>query len=69
MVLYQKQPLADVLQNRCSEKFRNIHSKASVLESLNEKVAGLQMFSCEYCEVLRIVFYRTPPVADFILWK
>ena len=26
----QKEPLADSLQNRCSEKFHNIHRKAPV---------------------------------------
>ena len=30
-----------VLQNRCSYKFRNIHRKTSVLESLFNKVSGL----------------------------
>ena len=32
----KKQPFADVLQNRCPEKFRNIHrqAKTPVLESL-----------------------------------
>ena len=37
----QKQPFADVLQNRCSCKFRIIHRKTPVLESLFDKVAGL----------------------------
>ena len=39
----QKQPFADVLQNRCSYKFRNIHTKATVLESLFNKVAGIRL--------------------------
>ena len=34
----QKQPYADVFQNRCSKKFPNIHRKASVSESLFNKV-------------------------------
>ena len=38
----QKQPFADVFQNRCSEKIRNIHRKTSVLESLFSKLAGLK---------------------------
>ena len=38
---FQKQPYADILQNRCCEKFCNIHRKTSVLESLFNKVAGL----------------------------
>ena len=33
-----KQPFADVLQNRYSEKFRNNHRKTAVLESLLNKV-------------------------------
>ena len=39
---FQKQPYADVLQNRCYWKFRNIHRKTSVLASLFNKVAGLR---------------------------
>ena len=54
------QPFANVLQNRCSDKFPDIHKKISVLESLFDKVKGLmacnfikketltQVFSCEY---------------------
>ena len=38
----QKQLLEGVLQNRCSLKFLNIHRKTTVLESLFNKVAGLQ---------------------------
>ena len=37
----QKQPCADVLQNRCSEKIRKF-SKTPVLESLVNRIAGLQ---------------------------
>ena len=33
----QEQPFAAVLQNRCSETFRNIHKKNPVLESLFNK--------------------------------
>ena len=36
----QKQLYAVVLQKRCSKKFRNIHRKTSVLESLFNKVAA-----------------------------
>ena len=38
----QKQPFADVLQNMYSWQFHNIHRKTHVLESLFNKVAGLQ---------------------------
>ena len=37
----QKHPFADVLQKRCSKKFRNIERKTTELESLFNKVAGL----------------------------
>ena len=36
----QKPPFADVRQNRCSQKFRNIYRKTLVLESLFNEVAG-----------------------------
>ena len=37
--------------------------KTIVLESLFNKVAGLLVFSCEYCETFKSsFFYRTPPV-------
>ena len=35
----QKQSFANVLQNRCSEKFRKFYRKTYVLESLFDKVA------------------------------
>ena len=38
-----KQPFPDVIQNRCSEKFRNIHRKTPVLETLfNKRVSVLK---------------------------
>ena len=40
-VAFQKQSFADVLQNRCSWKFRKFHRKVVVLESLFNKVAVL----------------------------
>ena len=45
----QKQRLADVLQNSCLYKFRNVQRKTSLLESLFNKVEGQQL-SCKYCE-------------------
>ena len=41
-IISHKHPFADVLENRCSYKFRKIHRKTLVLESLFDKVAGLQ---------------------------
>ena len=31
-IYWQKQPFVDVLQNRCSEKFCNVHRKTTVLD-------------------------------------
>ena len=64
----QKQPFANVLQNRCSYKFPEIHEKMSMLKSLfntvrrlkacnfNKKETPTQMFSCKYKKILRITF-------------
>ena len=38
---FQKQPYVDLLQNRCSQKFSNIHRKTSVLESFLVKWQAL----------------------------
>ena len=38
----QKQPFANVLQNRCSYKFPDIHKKISVLKSLVNTVRSLK---------------------------
>ena len=35
--------LSDILRNKCSQKFRNIHRKTPVLESLFNEVAGPEM--------------------------
>ena len=61
---------------RCSSKFRKIHRKTLAQESLFNKVAGLrpatlfkketlaQVFSCEFCEILKNTFFdRTSLVA------
>ena len=65
--------LAEAAVCRCSSKkmllkFRNIHRKTHVLESIFNKETLLekdsQVFSCEYYEVFKnTFFYRTPPVA------
>ena len=52
----QKQPFANVPQNRCYEKFCNVYRKTLVLESLFNKDAGLQVFSCEYCKTAKSSF-------------
>ena len=38
----QKQPFADVPQNRYSQKFRNVHRKTTLQESLFNKIAVLK---------------------------
>ena len=40
--------VADLLQNRCSSKFRKFYKKTLVLESLFNKVAGRQ--ACNFIE-------------------
>ena len=70
------QPFTNVLQNRCSYKFPDIHKKMAVLESNFTKDTGLmacnfikketstQVFFCEYHKMFEnIFFYGTPPVA------
>ena len=55
----QKQSFTNVLKNRCSLKFRKIHRKTPVLESLFNKVTTLLKrdsstgVSCEFCVSLR----------------
>ena len=74
--LCQKQPLADVLENKCSEKFLKFHSKTSAVEFLFDKVAVLKVrnfvkkklrnrfFTVNIAKFLRTpFFYRTPLVA------
>ena len=39
----KKQSFADVLENRCSKKFRKFHRKALALESLFSKVGVLRI--------------------------
>ena len=46
---FQKQPFADVLQCRCSEKWRNIRRKTPALESLFNKVPVLQ--ACNFIKM------------------
>ena len=56
--LIHKQLFADVLQNICFLKFRTIHRKTHLLETVT------QVFSYECCEIFKnSFFYRTPPVA------
>ena len=61
----KKQSFANVLQNRCSWKFRSIHRKTLALESLFNKIADLkagketptQVLSCKYCKIFKNIFF------------
>ena len=65
----QKQPFADIFQNRCPWKFANIHRKEPVLESLFNKAAVLKTcsfikqrlqhryFPMNITKLLRITFF------------
>ena len=61
----QKQPSADVLQNRYPSKFCKIHRKTPVLESLFNNVVGLtrphhKCFSMISEKHLRAPYNKTP---------
>ena len=63
--MLQKQSSGGVLWKRCPYKFRKIHRKTPVPESLFKETLA-QVFSCEFCEIYKnIFFYRTPLVAAF----
>ena len=52
-IQYQKQSFADVLKNRCSQKFRKFYRKTPVLDSLLfNRVAGLGV-----CEIFKNTFF------------
>ena len=53
----QKQPFADVLQNRCSRQFCKIHRKT---RSTFNKVAGLRKLHCKCFLMIFAKFSRTP---------
>ena len=71
----QKQPFADVLQNRCFKKFRNIARKIPLLKFLFNQVAGLQTcnfikkklqhkcFPANIAKFSEQFFYRAPLMA------
>ena len=58
-----REPFADVIQNRCSQKFRKFHRKTPVLNFLFNKVVTLlkrdsnTVFSCETCEIFKNICY------------
>ena len=57
--IFQKQPFDDVLQNRCSYKFRKIHKKRSMLLRALIFCEFLQWIYCFYCEFLNFFFFPT----------
>ena len=76
----KKQPFVDVLQNRCSQKFRKFHRKTPVLESLFNKAAGLKAcnfikkrlehrcFPVKFAKFLRTTFLQnTSPMPSILL--
>ena len=75
-----EQSFTDVLQNRFSYWFRKFHRKTTVLVSLFNKVADLQVFikkrlntgvflsNLRICEFFKNTFlHRTPPVAASVI--
>ena len=71
----QKQSFADVLQNRCSQKFRKFHRKAIVLESFLIKLRAFRPATllkrdsntgvfCETCKIFKnTFFYKISPLS------
>ena len=73
---FRSSPSQMFFHNKCSLKFRSIHWKTSVLESLFNKLACLEtprkVFSCGYCEIFKNSFcYRTTPVvaSEYFVWQ
>ena len=63
---FQKQLFADFFQISCLLKMLKFSQEKPVLESLFNKVPGLQtvVFFCEYSKTFKNgSFYRTPPMA------
>ena len=72
---HQKQAFADILHNRCSEKFCKFHRKAPALESLFNKVADLKpatlnerrlQHRCFYVKFAK--FLRTSFLTEYLRW-
>ena len=57
----KRQPPEEFCRKRCSRKFRKIHGKIPMSESLKvwdfiKKAYLAHMFSCEFCEIINIFF-------------
>ena len=63
----QKQPFADVLQNKCSEIFCKIHRKVPMLESLFNKVAHL--LSWDLCGIFKSAYFLITPLNQTTLLR
>ena len=55
----QKQPFANLLQNRCSRRFWKIPRKTSTLESLFNKVGHFLFY--DICEILKNIYLLITP--------
>ena len=60
----QKQSFADVLRNRCSEKFPKLYEKTPVLESLFSK----KRLQDRYFPVKFAKFLKTPFFTELLRW-
>ena len=75
---FQKQPFADSLQNRCLKNLAIFtgkhlcwHLLSMTLQAFSPAtlLKGLQVFSCEYCEIFKnSFFHRAPLVTASVLW-
>ena len=50
-IIHPKAAIGGVLWKTFSKKFRNIHRKTPVMESLFNKVSPTLVISCEYCKI------------------
>ena len=62
----QKQPSANILQNRCSYKFLDIHKKIVVLKSLFNTVRSLKACNFNKKETPRQMFFFPMSVTKFL---
>ena len=62
---YQKQPQKLFYKKGASKKFLKVHRKVPTLESFFfnfiKKETPTQVFSCEFCQILRTPVFRTHP--------
>ena len=69
--MFKKESFTDVLQNKCSEIFRNVHRKIPALRSLFNpeglqlylKETPTQVFPCEYYDM-----FKNTSFAEHLRW-